>query len=107
MHFLNHKLPFYADKCDCSTLIVRKADDDCLLVVIVQRWAEGEREGKEWRVEIRHFRTSTGNGRSAYRKPRRHRLFTKALRTVDSGSVGKRKKNWGGEGGRFFKKSGK
>ena len=47
MHFLNHKLPTYADKCDCSTLIVRKTADVCLLVVIVQWWAGGGREGKE------------------------------------------------------------
>ena len=36
MHFLNHKLPTYADKCDRSTLILaRKTADVCLLVVIV------------------------------------------------------------------------
>ena len=41
-------------------------------------------------------RTSTGNGKAHTGKPRRHRLFTEALQTVDSGSVDKRnKKNLG------------
>ena len=59
----------------------------------------------ECRVEKRRLRTSTGNGRSACTgKPRRHWLFTEALRTIDSGGVSKRtKKNCL----RFFKKSGK
>ena len=60
-------------------------------------------EWRNGRVEKRRLRTSTGNGRSACTgKLRRDWLFTKALRTIDSGGVSKRtKKIFLG----FFKKS--
>ena len=49
MHFLNHKLPTYADKCDCSTLVVRKTADGCLLcsgsAVVGRRGTRGKGEG--------------------------------------------------------------
>ena len=52
MHFLNHKLPTYADKCDCSTLIVRQTAEGCLSAVV----AEGGREGKERGFQKGEFR---------------------------------------------------
>ena len=47
MDFFNHKLPTYADKCDCSILIVRRLPACSDSAVVGRRGTRGKGEGLE------------------------------------------------------------